>query len=334
MAWNRGRRLRCDIQNITNNGGFFNFSSHTSNLLRFSFYYISRRQKSTKKRAAHFCTSERNAMNRFKTIARAVQRELAGAQIPALPPMQPSFCFSPSSPALLFLLSVTQYTTVSMDGILNFSLPHRARRPGAAGDGDLIRPLPLQLRRDPLSSTVSSSGRRRRGVYGLVRGLNQALRVQGDPGRICSSGPCACSIPPPCWRFCSSPSCSIPSARSFLSKILLPGSVFVPAALDAPALPLVRRRGSCCWSPSAPAISSFLPAQHTAPGAAGEPSRQLRLGHLLRAVFPLCKALRRVVHLRQHLHRRLHHALALFLYVYLLLRRNLKSIRACVKKNS
>ena len=47
-------------------------------------------------------------MNRLKTIARAVQRELAGAQIPAFAANAAFFLFLSVFPALLFLLSVTQ----------------------------------------------------------------------------------------------------------------------------------------------------------------------------------------------------------------------------------
>ena len=117
-------------------------------------------------------------MNRFKTIARAVQRELAGAQIPAFAANAAFFLFLSVFPALLFLLSVTQYTTVSMDGILNFLSPIVP---------DALEPLVTAILSD-LSrsnsagilslSTVFLLWSASKGVYGLVRGLNQALRVQ------------------------------------------------------------------------------------------------------------------------------------------------------------
>lgn len=271
-------------------------------------------------------------MNRLKTIARAVQRELAGAQIPAFAANAAFFLFLSVFPALLFLLSVTQYTTVSMDGILNFLSPIVP---------DALEPLVTAILSD-LSrsnsagilslSTVFLLWSASKGVYGLVRGLNQALRVR-RPGRICSSGPVRALYRRRAGDFAHHRH-ALYRQPELLSKILLPGSVlyrllstllhyrwFVAGVVLAGRLQRQLSRLS-------------LPAQHTAPGAAGEPCRQLRLGHLLRAVLPLCKALRRVVHLRQHLHRRLHHALALFLYVYLLLRCDLKSIRACVKKRS
>ena len=102
-------------------------------------------------------------MNRLKTIARAVQRELAGAQIPAFAANAAFFLFLSLFPALLFLLSVTQYTTVSMDGILNFLSPIVP---------DALEPLVTAILSDLSRSNSagillfrrsSSSGRRRRG---------------------------------------------------------------------------------------------------------------------------------------------------------------------------
>ena len=162
-------------------------------------------------------------MNRFKTIARAVQRELAGAQIPAFAANAAFFLFLSVFPALLFLLSVTQYTTVSMDGILNFLSPIVP---------DALEPLVTAILSD-LSrsnsagilslSTVFLLWSASKGVYGLVRGLNQALRVQETRPYLLVRALCVLYTAAVLAILLITVMLYTVS-QSFLSKILLPGS--------------------------------------------------------------------------------------------------------------
>ena len=163
-------------------------------------------------------------MNRLKTIARAVQRELAGAQIPAFAANAAFFLFLSLFPALLFLLSVTQYTTVSMDGLLNFLSPIVP---------DALEPLVTAILSD-LSrsnsagilslSTVFLLWSASKGVYGLVRGLNQALRVQETRPYLLVRALCVLYTAAVLAILLITVMLYTVS-QSFLSKILLPGSV-------------------------------------------------------------------------------------------------------------
>ena len=163
-------------------------------------------------------------MNRLKTIARAVQRELTGAQIPAFAANAAFFLFLSIFPALLFLLSVTQYTTVSMDGILNFLSPIVP---------DALEPLVTEILSD-LSrfnsagilslSTIFLLWSASKGVYGLVRGLNQALRVQETRPYLLVRALCVLYTAAVLAILLITVMLYTVS-QSFLSKILLPGSV-------------------------------------------------------------------------------------------------------------
>lgn len=117
-------------------------------------------------------------MKRIQTALATVQAELSNTQIPAYAANAAFFLFLSVFPSLLFLLSVTQYTIVSMDGILNFLSPivPDALFPLVAA---ILEDMTLSNSASILSlSTVFLLWSSSKGVYGLIRGLNQALQIK------------------------------------------------------------------------------------------------------------------------------------------------------------
>ncbi len=171
-----------------------------------------------------------------------------------------------------------------------------------------------------------------KGVYGLVRGLNQALRVQETRPYLLVRALCVLYTAAVLAILLITVMLYTVS-QSFLSKILLPGSVlhrllstilhyrwFVAGVLLLIAFSVSYLVFPCRRST----------LRQVLPGSLAASCGWVIFSGLFSHYVKLFGA--SSVHLRQHLHRRLHHALALFLHVHLLLRRSLEPVRECAKK--
>lgn len=117
-------------------------------------------------------------MKRLCQIIQSIMTEISSVNVSVYAANAAFFLFLSLFPALLFLLSITQYTVISMDGILSFLSPIVP---------DALLPL-LEFVLDDLSaanpvsilslSTILLLWSASKGVYGLVKGLNQAFHLK------------------------------------------------------------------------------------------------------------------------------------------------------------
>ena len=117
-------------------------------------------------------------MKRLIAIIRNISKEVSNANVAVYSANAAFFLLLSVFPALLFLISVTQYTVVSMDVIFDFISPiiPEVLLPLAqyvVDDLSAINPVGILS-----MSTVFLLWSASKGVYGLVKGLNQAMHLR------------------------------------------------------------------------------------------------------------------------------------------------------------